>query len=261
MEIKDISRDMFVNFLSDMLKFSLSGIVVYTSSNIGSEVLTQTFETLQGYTNLIFVLLMGLGGMIFIYLYDFFRIGKPRFPNIKFDFRVIAKEIKFEFDENGKIVYKKIVKVQALKNDLSFYCDKYQWTGGLEIDVISAIKEHQFHKTFRRNRFQMYQISFNRSLKKRDIVETELVWNLDDNAAEMIPFLSATVSEPTKNLIFSISFPKDQNVSQIIGETSSSVGSTTIFKTDELTVDRYNTVRWEVKKPKLLYHYEIRWVV
>ena len=97
-------------------------------------------------------------------------------------------------------------------------------------------------------------------MKKGDTVETELVWDLADNNNKMVPFISATIEEPTDLLIMNVSFPETMQIDSVFCEVSSSLGANKPFEVKKCELDRNKKATWRVRNPKLLFHYEMRWV-
>lgn len=259
MEIKDIKKDLLLSALWDIVKLILGFALVTSSTLFTSELITNTFVVLKEYKIHISVIMTSGGILLLMYLYQVFRKDKPRYPNLEFDFSVLEKEISIDFLDDGQIFYKKRNFLKALNKNLNAYHDKYHWTGSKEVNIDSNIKGQKFQKTIKKNIFQLYQILFNQSLKKGETIETELIWSLKDASSKMVPFVSATIHEPTSLLILNISFSKEQNINEVICEVTSSIGANKMFETNKVVVDRNGQVVWRIRNPKLLFHYEMNW--
>ena len=90
-------------------------------------------------------------------------------------------------------------------------------------------------------------------------MDTELIWDLEDTAAKAVPFFSATIEEPTDYLKLNLSLPCDIAVREVTCEVSSGIGAKKPFSSKTIPLDRNGKATWEIRKPKLLYHYEMKW--
>lgn len=257
----------FKNFIKEALGFTiwelikviLSFIFTVTSSFFVSGLLTSFVNVLIPFKWHLAIIFVTGSAWIFIILYQRFSKFHPIFPHLDFDFHILEKEISYEYKDKTHMLYKKRVLVKALKNGLDTYHDKYHWTGNGNVKIFSAIKEQQFRETIRKNIWQFYEIRFQKTLSKNESIETEVFWELEDTANNAGPFISADIEEPTDLLRLNLSIPHDLGVKEITCETSSGIGAKKPFKSKLRPLDRNGRVTWKEEKPKLLYHYEIKW--
>jgi hypothetical protein len=259
-KIKNVPKYLLANATWDGLKIILGLILVASSSLFTSKILADTIKMLSSYRNYLSIITTSFLLLIFILVYQKFRKNKPIYPNLEFDCKILEKEITIDFSIRENIFYKKRIYLKSLINNLNAYHDKYHWTGSSENNVCSNIKGQTFQKTIKKNIFQFYEILFQHSLKKGDTVETELVWDLADNNNKMVPFISATIEEPTDLLIMNVSFPETMQIDSVFCEVSSSLGANKPFEVKKCELDRNKKATWRVRNPKLLFHYEMRWV-
>lgn len=205
-------------------------------------------------------LLVSISGLIFVILYQRYYRYRPTFPALDFDFKIIEKEISYEYKDKTHITYRKKCLLRSLRDNLDVYYDKYHWTGLGRINVKSAIKEHHYRETVKKNIWSCYEIRFQKSLKRGEEIETELIFDLEDIDNKAVPFISATIEEPTDLLVMSVSLPDSLGVREATCETSSSIGARRPFLSKTVPINRNGQANWSIKKPKLLHHYEIRWV-
>ena len=235
---------------------------VFTTSTfvLLSQILISSITIFTQFKWYLIIVFASGGGWIFIILYQKFQRNRPRFPALDMNFCILEKEITYEYLTQYKMVYKKRVVLKALKKDLEAYYDKYHWTGRGKVEMKSGIKSHKVRKTTPKNVWQFYEINFQRCLKKCEEIETEIIWELEDEEKVAVPFLSATIEEQTDKLILNLILPISLGVKEVICEIHSSIGAKKPLYIETKKLDRYGKVRWEIDNPKLLYHYEMRWI-
>lgn len=236
--------------------------LVFTASNILliSQFLASNITFVNNYKAL-FIIISSSGGIwLFVWLFYKFRRNRPNFPTLDLDFRVLSREITYEYKNKKHMHYTKKVFVQALKNNLDRYIDKYAWTGKGSIKMKSNIKEQLCNEGLRKNVWQFYEIIFQKILNKGDKIETEIFWDLYDKESVAVPFASSTVLEPTELLKLKVILPQNFDVREAICETSCSISSYRPLKTEYISCDRNGVYEWNIIKPKILYHYEMRWI-
>lgn len=260
MKIQDLSKNLLTKALWDIVKLGLGILFVASSTLFTSTLLADTIESLEEYRYYLMIIITSLGMILFILIYQKFNKNKPAFPNLEFDYRVVEKEVSIEFSDRNTILYKKRNFLRALKKNLNAYHDKYHWTGSGKVNISSTIKGQKFQKTRKKNIFQHYEILFQHSLKKGDTVETELLWDLSDTDMKMVPFISATIEEPTDLLIMTVTSLDNMNIDEIICEVSSSIGESKPFDVEKRKLDRSGKATWRIRNPKLLFHYEMSWL-
>lgn len=260
MKLKDLSNDFFKKALWEVFKFIFGFLFVASSSLFTSTILSETVQSLGEYRYYLMSIITSFALLLFMLIYQKFNRNRPVFPNLEFDYIVLEKEVTMIFSNRNSMSYKKRNYLKALRKNLNAYHDKYRWTGSGEVDIVSNIKGQKFQKTRRKNIFQHYEILFQHNLHKGETVETELLWNLSDSDKKMVPFISATVEEPTDLLILNAVFPESLKVDEVICEISSSIGENKPFHVEKMKLDRDGKSTWRVRNPKLLYHYEMRWI-
>jgi len=205
-----------------------------------------------------------LGGFVVASLYLGIEIYRrlnshqPKFQSIVADFEVLEFKNIYDHTTRTRMVYTKRKKIKALRNGLSRYEDRYNWTGrGSE--GIRCLDAHQtLVKTERRSTWQFYEVKFNKVLKKGDVIDVDVEWVLDDTENRAVPFMSATIEEPTKMLSLTVKFPQESNVTKVIEEVAPFIGSKAPFENVEKPVVGKEH-EFKPAEVKLLHHYELRW--
>ena len=258
-KLKDLIKEALGVTIWEIVKCIFGLIFTVTSSVFASRLLISFVSILAQFKWYLAVIFATGSAWIFLVLYQ--RISKfhPTFPRLDFDFHILEKEITYEYKDKTHMVYRRRALVKALKNGLDAYYDKYQWTGTGNVKISSAIKEHQFRETIKKNVWQFYEIRFQKTLSKKESMDTELIWELKDTAEKAVPFFSATIEEPTDYLKLNLSLPCNIGVREVTCEVSSGIGAKKPFSSKTILLDRNGKATWEIRKPKLLYHYEMKW--
>lgn len=264
-KVKDFFKEIFkglINFTVFQIILFILGLIFTTGTfALISQILTRSIVFISNYNYFFIVIFASGGAWLFISLFHRFYRNRPNFPALDLDFRTLEREITYEYKSRNHMHYKKRVFLQALKNNLDRYIDKYSWTGKGTVDVKSSIKEHLYKEGIKKNVWQFYEIIFQKTLKKGETIETELFWHLYDKESKAVPFLSSTITEQTDLLILKLILPPNLSVKEVILEISCGIdASYRPFKTETLLPYRNGRFKWIVKKPKILNYYEMRWI-
>ncbi|MGO9258878.1 MAG: hypothetical protein ACLQU1_21535 [Bryobacteraceae bacterium] len=245
----------------EAVRFCFGVVFAASVTVLLSQWLTAVWGVLAPHRLLIAVVALSGGAWVYAYGYQKLSRFHPRFSRLDCDFRVVEKEIVFEYRDRTHITYRKRLLLKALRNGLDEYHDKYHWTGRGIVSMKSAIQEQEVHETFRKNVWQLYEIRFQKTLAKDEEIETEVIWELNDSDRKAVPFFSATIDEPTDLLKMKLSIPSDMGLREAVGEVSSSIVTKKALSSKTLPFDRNGMVIWEIRKPQLFHHYEVKWVL
>lgn len=245
----------------DIIKIVLESIAVLAASLFGSRLLALRVPRFAGFTPYLEVFCASAGLLIFVLLYRRFSRFQPRFPRVVSEFHVLEKVITYQYLSATTMKYSRKLRLKALRNGLGAYSDKFRWTGSGEIKIRSINPAQLVTLTRRKSVWQIYEVRFEKSLNKGDIIDIEILWDLEDREGTAVPFFSTTVEEPTDLLRFTLTLVPSLGVSTVTWEIASGIGAMTPFKSDVLPLDKHGEVSWEIKKPRLLHYYELRWHV
>jgi hypothetical protein len=258
---ESLKKDFLKKAIYDIAKFALILIITFSSSLLVSNILVLQITSIEPYKYHIGVLLGAAISLLLLVMYRKFGRYRPNFPRLDFDFTTLEREISYEYLDKTHMIYKKRTRIKSLKNGLDTYRDRYRWTGRGKIVIKTGIPEQKVVETARRNVWYLYEIRLQKTLKKGDSIDTEVIWELEDLENKAVPFFSATMEEPTDLLKLNLSLPTSFGVREVTCETSSSIGSRTPFDSFTMALNKHGEVSWEIKNPKLLYHYEIKWTM
>jgi hypothetical protein len=251
-------------FLKDVLTHMTAILAVTAIGSIatyfGVVAASMRLDFLKPYTIHVTIFIVSLAVLLIIVLLKKFNRYNPSFPRVDCDFHVIKKQISINFISPKKIIYSKHFELRALRDNLTRYEDKYRWSGKTPpVSLESGLKQHTVIQTGTRNLWNLYEVKFNRSHKKNDVIHVEAVWKMEDPEMTHVPFISTTIEEPTDDLSLRVQFNKSFGVSEVVCDHRHCIqsGATISSETHEIDNGEYS---WDIKNPKLLHHYEIRWI-
>lgn len=203
------------------------------------------------------------GGLVALLISNLYsrHVYQPRFSRMTdLDFILKEKEIVLQYKSRTELVYTKKIALRALRS-VDSYQDKYRWTGSGAVKLRSGVPGQTVRKVFKKNVWQFYEIRFPGTLTKNQEIKTEIICDLSDGSRAHVPFISATVDEPTEILKFSLIVPDTLAVRECVCEISNSITAKNALESETKQVDSSGRVTWIIDKPKLLYHYEMKWTL
>lgn len=246
--LRQICDNVLARIISSAIIALITGLVTYCVS------IKFEFTKLEVWLMVIVSVLF-----IFIVTYFFYRITNRNLPvygPIDCDFRILREERIHRWVNENEYIHKRRYTLQAKRNGLTEYVDKFRWTGsGYTLsggnDDYTVSEDSQL-----RNVFTVYRFKFSKPLKKRQIIRVEAQW-LASGPAEH--FFSTTIEEPTDYLVMKVALYPGSKVKKVNCEVCPNIGAKLpkdIFSAD---LDSDGEFSWEVPKPKFLHHYEINW--
>lgn len=203
-----------------------------------------------------FVFLSVIGGIWASIRYNLYL---PTFPPLSPDFKILEKVVTYEYIDKTHMIYKKKLVLQALKNNLNRFEHRYRWSGKGKKEVTCTRPGQKFIETIEKNIFQYYDIRFERTIKKKEKIEVEIVFDLMDEEGRARPFLSTLIEDPTTNLTLRVKLPRSFGVKEAFCEISTHMGARAPVITEIIKFNEYGIAEFNEKKPMLLYHYELKW--
>jgi hypothetical protein len=178
---------------------------------------------------ILLAIVLGSGGVL-LSLFLSKRLSRfhPTFPRLDSDYNILEKEITYEYKDISRMIYRKAIRLKALKKAIDVYNDKYTWTGRGKVKISSTYKDQK---------------------------------DLEDEEKTAVPFFSATIEEPTEFLKLNLILPTELGIKKVTCEVSCGMGAKKPLSSVTKDIDGRGKVDWEIEKPKLLHHYEIRWVM
>lgn len=201
-------------------------------------------------------------GLISLYIYSRYSEYIPKFKRLDFQYRVLKKEYSYEYLDKSNMKFKKVIQLQALINNLDRFHDRYCWSGWGKVTPKCENKEFQYVPTVRRGVYQEYDILFDRKLKKGDMIDVCISFELEDISGTADPHMSTTISAPTDHLILRVIIPRQFRVKKAIAEVLPNSDYYNPFETQIIDFEhheKYCEAKYEKSRPKLLHIYSMRW--
>ena len=174
------------------------------------------------------------------------------------NFHMLREERVHKWIDKDNYIHKRRYKLKALKEGLTSYTDKFQWTG-TEYKLSGG--NHQYTvkpQDDSKDVFDVYDFKFTTPLKKGSEIEVEAMWTAKGPAK---PFFSTTIEEPTDLLVMSLMLFPGCGVTQINCVTESYKGARIPIVSNTETLNSDGEFSWQIKNPKLLHHYNINWKI
>ena len=255
--MKELLKQLKLKFIVEIIKWLAIAIGAILFAKLTPEYISTIYKISVLNKWLLTGLLISIFTFLFIFLYNRYNKFTPKFSNLDFNFLLQEYELTHIYEERYKLIHRRRYKIKALKNGLDSYKERFLWTGG-EYEMRNLKPNQQLLQLGNENLFKIYEVKFNRTLKKGDVVEVELEWTLYDKNKTAVPFVSSPIKEPTELLIINVAFPNEFNMKEVECEISYSHGSKIPieYSKKELVNNGYS---WKVENPKLMHHYEVRW--
>jgi len=254
----DLATAAIGSFLFEALKWGLLAAAGWAVSGLSITWLATTFAAFAPYKIYLVTLLFTVVVSTVTWFYRRRDPFRPKFPCIECDFYIIEKCISYKYISGGDIRYTRKYRLRALRNGLDRFADTYRWTGNGRMDVKSDNPDHVINQPDTKGVFQIYEVTFERTLNKGETIDFSVIWALDDSRNTSKPFIATTIHAPTDKLILTVELPAALGVTEVIKEHSPDIGAVRPFEsTPEPIVN--NRCEWVIKKPKLLHNYSLKW--
>jgi hypothetical protein len=219
--------------------------------------ISSLFADLQSYkfliVGLIFLIILGV-----MYMVLKSSDSQPEHPPVQSEFKIISRNISYNWISDNEVKYTRKFKLKAKRDGLDRYSIRWNWTGDGDFLICSKIKSHTLIHHEMITVWNVFDVHFNRSLNTSDEIEIDIEWHITNMQKKPSPFCSATISEPTDELTFSLNFPQKNSVDGVVLEHMHSMSSREVIETTDHTQKNW-PIDITIKKPKLLHHYQVRW--
>lgn len=215
------------------------------------------------FTNLEICLLILLVVIIVIvvscFLFRRMNRRRPDYDTVDCNFHMIREVRVHKWVGENDYVHIRRYKIRSLKNGLTEYVDKFQWTG-----TDYTLKKGKGDYSIvvdptPRNVFTVYRFLFKTPLDKGETIELEARWDAKGPAA---PFFSTDIQEPTDELIMKVEIFPESGIKQVCCRVDRNIGAIDHpIETEIKNLDSEGKAEWTKTNPKILHHYEINWEI
>jgi hypothetical protein len=153
------------------------------------------------------------------------------------------------------------IEIQALRDGINTFVNKYWWTGTGEQDIRVLSKGHFLEgPPIPREAWRYYRVNLGRALPAGSTERVVIKQVLKDQGKTHEPILSKTVTEPIGKLALKVNLPRNRHPAKI---TRNEYSSAFIINPVSSEIADFDTatwqIRWEISNPKLGHTYTIRW--
>jgi hypothetical protein len=188
-------------------------------------------------------------------------ISYPPPPIQEDDTHILRKEIRYTYSSDGKTMSQyKHLQIKALKDDITDFIDRYRWTGSGKCILKSLTPGFRITRQFkvRGEIWNYFAVTFPQPLKKDDVVEFSIQWDLLDQIQIAIPFLSTMIERETDYLSLQVFLPSAPKRAYFY-EFANFIDTLPVETKEIFWNPEDKSIYCEVPNPQKYHKYLIRW--
>lgn len=164
---------------------------------------------------------------------------------------------------DNELDYEQVVEieVQALRDGVESFINKYWWTGTGEqkIELLSTGPFIEMAPVAR-EAWRYYRVNFGRALRSGETESVVIRQTMKDTGKTHEPILSKVVTEPLGRLILEARPPKTRTPNRVTRYEHATAFVLHPVRSEVIPFDRANwCIHWEIPRPRLGHTYTIRW--
>ncbi|NMM62621.1 hypothetical protein HBE96_07925 [Clostridium sp. P21] len=256
--LKKILESVLSKGIYDIIKYLLF-IMITGITGLLTHLLASSVKYLIPYAIVIAIIAAATVGLLGLLVYKQYSPIYNVYTKTDFKYIFLEKECFYEYIDMHHIIYQKKIKLKILCESIDRYYDKYNWTGGDNLKISSANKDHTIILTTKRDSFQQFEVHFGRSYRKGDVINLHLTFELQDNENKANSAISSTIVEPTKHLRLKIKISKEYREGVANAEIFPIIDSRIALDKFEKSFDNNGVIDWEISNPPMLLVYSLRW--
>lgn len=164
---------------------------------------------------------------------------------------------------DNELDYEQIVEieVQALRDGIESFTNKFWWTGTGEQHLNLLSPGHFLEMApIPREAWRYYKVNFGRALQAGESETVAVQQKMKDTGKTHEPILSKVVTEPLGQLILEVHPPKTRLIKKVVQYEHASAFVLHPVSSKVIPFDRANwRIRWDIPNPKFGHTYTIRW--
>ncbi len=253
--MKDLSKKVTEEAIVKTIGEAIGAAIIFAAGAIwGGLKLISNNPALAPFKSLLWILGIGVGIIVAVVIY--FQRRKKYSGN---DFLLEKLEIRYEWKSPQEIIYSRRYRLRALKNDVDRFPDRFRWSANGRLEMKTTVAGHLIAQHSPNSLYDSFEICFNLPCRKGQVIETEVIWELDDLNCKSRPFISRSIYEPTEELVMQLQLPATWNIDKVSTWETPSAGAKRNIDANYKPVNN-GKCEWSPDKPlKDKYHYEIRW--
>lgn len=252
-----------LNYLNLIINNIIVQIISTTLFALGTGIITFLVSRKFMFTNLELCLLILVVVIIVIvvscFLFRRMNRKRPDYDSVDCNFHMIREERVHKWVGENDYIHIRRYKLRSLKNGLTEYVDKFQWTGK-DYTLKKGKGDYSIVKdSTPMNVFTVYRFIFKTPLDKGETIELEARWDAKGPAE---PFFSTDIQEPTDELIMKVELYPESGIRQVCCRVDRNIGAIGHpIETKIIDLNSEGKAEWIKENPKILHHYEINWKI
>jgi hypothetical protein len=258
-----VSKELPAFYLFEVTKYLLGWVIASGIFVVLFKMLSSNIIYIRPYTFLFSIIIIAACLLISIYLFEKHILYRPFFPPLDPEYKVLDKEVTYEYLDDIEIVYSRKFIIQALKSGINRIEQRYHWTGSGPKTIECPIPGVHYEDTQTKGIWQFGDIRFDKTLDKNDQQIIEIIFKLRDEGRTAKPHLATFVDVPTRKLIQRVVLPLSFGVAHGYCDINMYKGAIKPYKSSDIDFvkihERFLIAEWVVPNPHLLFEYAIKW--
>jgi hypothetical protein len=179
------------------------------------------------------------------------------------DFVILRKEIVYEYTSGNMMIFqRKHLKICALKDGINSFRDRYRWTGSGRISIRSLTPGYNTTNPSEDDEgiWNYFNVIFPHPLRKDEVADFTIEWELFDEKAKAITFLSTMIDYETQYLLLEVILPPELAPKKAYFYEYKNFLDTLPISVHNLSWSpATRSIRSEVVQPQKYHKYMIRW--
>lgn len=263
--IKDILLGICSNISVILISATISAIIsVGTSVWVVIRQTKELIVPIYGWILLFVSLLIAVGCITSCIVFSIRKSKRPVFPKILSDVKYEKIVLELYFKDRDNIYVNRDIRFVVLRDKMEGLRKSFTWTGsGYKSTVlIDAPPEYEIIEYKEKQPRQSYDVKFDSTKTRGDIVEYKTKTDLEDREHKMKPVLSYLVKGSIAYLELRVTAPKGllKDVRFLISaDTAAEIPLANPILISPKNVGDLEAYEYIVKKPNLLYNYQMEW--
>ena len=196
--------------------------------------------------------------VVFVFLL-YIRSKRPNLPRPPKDYAIEALKIQMEYLSREDIIYSRSFRLKVLSNGMDSFRDTFHWSGSSVDAIKSSDRFHKVSVTDEAGLFSFYEVYFNSTYNKGDIVDFTITWRLKDKERIAHPFVARQIDRPYRQLSFLVKLYPGPHEKFGVVLVATSPTDRTHSAQKRIRFNKNWIASWVIRRPLLAFHYELRW--
>lgn len=187
------------------------------------------------------------------------RIYPP--PPWEDDVEILLKEIIYEYARDSQTMWqRKRMQMQVFRNGMTHFTDRYRWSGNGKCFVQSLTSGYTIANEHKENDWNYFDVLFSRPVRRGEVVDFTIEWELFDEKKLAVPFLSTMIDRDTNHLLLQVILPRELAPKSAYCHEFADYADTLPIATQEIHCSPTTRIlSYDILHPKKNHKYLIRW--